>query len=71
VANLSPTAMTPFNLQLVTDGLSEFDPFATITEIPGGDTVEAIFEVVASGSPNPAEIFRVDIATAGVNRLRP
>jgi len=71
VANLSPTAMTPFDLQMVTDGISVFDSLATIAGIPGSDTVEVTFDVVAADSPNPAEIFRVDIATAGVNRLPP
>ena len=71
VANLSPTTMTPFNLRLVTDGFSEFDSIVSVAGIPGGDTLEVTFDVVAADAPNPAEIFRVDIATLGVNRLPP
>jgi hypothetical protein len=63
--------MTPFDLRLVTDGSSEFDPIATVDSIAGDSTVEMTFDVVAAGVPNPAEIFHVDIATLGVNRLPP
>jgi hypothetical protein len=71
VANLSPTPMTSFDLRLVTDGSSEFDSIKTVTSIEGDSTVEVTFDVVAADAPNPAEIFHVDIATLGVNRLPP
>ncbi|MCX6835690.1 MAG: hypothetical protein NTW07_11270, partial [candidate division Zixibacteria bacterium] len=71
VANLTRTTMTSFDLRLLTDGFSEFDPIVTVDSIAGDSTVEVTFDVVAAGVPNPAEIFHVDIATPGVNRLPP
>ncbi|MEW5796409.1 MAG: hypothetical protein AB1772_08595 [Candidatus Zixiibacteriota bacterium] len=71
VANLSPTPMTPFDLRLVSDGGSRFDSVLTIPNIPAWDTVDVFFDVRAAPVATQAEIFRIDIATVGVNRLPP
>lgn len=71
VANLSLTDMSEFQLRLVTDGASSFDSIAVVDSIPGGDTAEVFFDVAAANQPDPIEIFRVDIATLGLNRLPP
>jgi hypothetical protein len=71
VANLSSTDMGEFRLRLVSDGASAFDSTAVVDGISGGDTAEVYFDVTAANQANPVEIFRVDIATLGVNRLPP
>lgn len=71
IANLSTTDMDQFELQLMTDGSSEFDSILVIDGIAGEDTIEVYFEVLAADQSNAVEIFRVDIATIGVNHLLP
>ena len=71
VANRSETAMPPFDLRLVTDGSSTFDSITTVPGIPGKGTADVYFNVTASLTANPFEVFRVDIATLNVNRIPP
>ena len=72
IANHSESPMeSAFDLQMVSDGESTFDPILTVDYIPPTDTAEFIYDVTAAGTPSAAELFRVDIATVGVNELAP
>ncbi len=71
IANLSSSDQPPFNIRMVTDGSSTFDPELTVPGIPGDDTIEVRFDVIAAGMSNPSEIFRIDISSLGVNQLPP
>ncbi|MBU0984063.1 MAG: hypothetical protein KKA42_09350, partial [candidate division Zixibacteria bacterium] len=71
IANMSATEMGTFELQMVSDGSSEFDPRVTVDGVPAGDTVTVFFDVVAAVEYSGSEIFRVDVATLGVNQLPP
>jgi len=72
MANLSESPMEgSFDLQMISDGLSSFDPMLTVTYIPPRDTAEFYYEVTAAPIATSAELFRIDIATVGVNELAP
>ena len=70
ISNTSTTDQGPFELQMVSDGTSEFNSMLALDGVPGGDTAEVFFDVTA-GSTSATEIFRVDIATLGINELPP
>lgn len=71
IANLSTTDQPPFDIQMVTDGSSIFEPYLTIPGVPGGSEIDSFVVVKAASLPNPSEIFRIDISTLGVNQLPP
>lgn len=71
IANLSTTDQPPFDIQMVSDGNSVFEPYLTIPGIPGESVIDSFITVQASALPNPSEIFRVDVSSLGVNQLPP
>lgn len=71
IANLSTTDQPPFDLQIVSDGSSLFDSEMTIPGVPGESVIDSFFTIQASSTANPSEIFRIDIASLGVNELPP
>jgi len=71
IVNFSTTHQPPFDIRMVTDGSSIFPADLTIPGIPGQTVVDSFITVHASPTSNASEIFRIDIASLGVNQLPP
>ncbi len=71
IANLSTTYQPPFDIRMVSDGGSVFASELTIPGIPGETVIDSVITVTASALPNSSEIFRIDVASLGVNQLPP
>ena len=71
LANLAETPMSPFDIQLTSNGSSEFEPVLTVPGIAGYSQVEVFFDLTADDEPNESELFRVDIASLGVTQQPP
>jgi hypothetical protein len=71
IANVSTRDGDPFYVQMVSDGTSQFTPLKQVGGVPAEDTVDVVFDVVASSEINRSEIFRIDIASTGVSKLLP
>jgi hypothetical protein len=71
LANLTETPQGEFEIQLVSNGGSEFTSLLTVSGIPGYGEVEVFFDLTAAAQPNESELFRVDIASVGVTQQPP
>jgi hypothetical protein len=59
----------PVTLGLTSDGQSQVPPGVTIPNIPAGQTVDALFDVVAAHEPSAAEVFSVEILSENIAHL--
>ena len=68
LANLTETPQGEFEIQLVSNGGSDFNSLLPVSGIPGYGEVEVFFDLTAAAQPNESELFRVDIASVGVTQ---
>ena len=69
--NETSTPIENLTFRLVTNGSSTFDSLLTVNDVPGDESGEVFFDVVAASLPNPEERFRVSIKNTDINILAP
>ncbi len=68
VANLSATPLDSLQLGMRSYGASQFDSLQVIPFIAPNDTVQVIFDVIASTEANAGEIFKTDVVSTDIEQ---
>ena len=71
IANVSESPAEALVFRLTSDGTSIDSLFQPVTQIPPLDTYDLYFDLVASATANPAEIFSVNFVSGNAGRLPP